>query len=69
VILSYLRSPAFERKKDRAARLTGDARYRAYGNLDIDITRNESPLVITNNQNCGSSSRRRSAAPTTARNG
>ena len=29
----------------------GDARYRAYGNLDIDITRNQSPLVITNNQN------------------
>jgi ABC-type transport system substrate-binding protein len=51
VILSYFHSPAYERKMDRAARLTGDARYRAYGNLDIDITRNQSPLVITNNQN------------------
>ena len=51
VILSYFDSPAYERKMDSAARLTGDARYRAYGNLDIDITRNQSPLVITNNQN------------------
>lgn len=36
---------------DAAAALSGDARYRAYGNLDIDITRNQSPLVITSNQN------------------
>jgi peptide/nickel transport system substrate-binding protein len=51
VILSYFHSPAYERKMDRAQRLTGDARYRAYGDLDVDITRNQSPLVITNNQN------------------
>ncbi|HEX3291809.1 MAG TPA: ABC transporter substrate-binding protein [Gaiella sp.] len=51
VVLSYFHSPAYERKMDRAQRLTGDARYRAYGDLDIDITRNQSPLVITNNQN------------------
>ncbi len=29
----------------RRRSLTGDARYRAYGTLDIDITRNQSPLV------------------------
>ena len=49
--LSYFDQPAYQRKMDTAARLTGDARFRAFGNLDIDITRNQSPLVITNNQN------------------
>ncbi len=49
--LSYFDHPGYQRKMDAAARLTGDARFRAYGNLDIDITRNQSPLVITNNQN------------------
>jgi ABC-type transport system substrate-binding protein len=48
---SYFNVPAYQKKMDAAARLTGDARYRAYGSLDIDITRNQSPLVITNNQN------------------
>ena len=42
---SYFDVPAYQRKMDAAARLTGDARYRAYGTLDIDITRNQSPLV------------------------
>ena len=49
--LSYFDVPAYQKRMDAAARLTGDARFRAYGNLDIDITRNQSPLVITNNQN------------------
>ena len=48
---AYFNKPAYNRKMDAAARLAGDARYRAYGTLDIDITRNQSPLVITNNQN------------------
>jgi ABC-type transport system substrate-binding protein len=48
---AYFDVPAYNRKMDAAARLTGDARYRAYGSLDIDITRNQSPLVITNNAN------------------
>jgi len=51
VNVSYFNEPAYQRKMDAAARLSGDARYRAYGNLDIDLTRNRSPLVITNNQN------------------
>jgi peptide/nickel transport system substrate-binding protein len=48
---AYFNSPAYQRKMDRAARLAGDARYRAYGDLDVELTRNQSPLVITNNQN------------------
>ena len=51
VNVSYFNDPVYQRKMDAAARLSGDARYRAYGNLDVDITRNRSPLVITNNQN------------------
>lgn len=51
VNVSYFNVPAYQKKMDAAARLAGDARYRAYGSLDIDITRNQSPLVITNNQN------------------
>jgi peptide/nickel transport system substrate-binding protein len=48
---AYFNLPAYNRKMDAAARLTGDARYRAYGTLDIDITRNQSPLVVLYNQN------------------
>lgn len=48
---SYFNVPAYQRKMDAAARLTGDARYRAYGSLDIDITRNQSPLVVFANSN------------------
>jgi peptide/nickel transport system substrate-binding protein len=48
---AYFNVPAYNRKMDAAARLSGDARYRAYGTLDIDITRNQSPLVVTNNAN------------------
>ena len=51
VNVSYFNVPAYQKRMDAAARLSGDARYRAYGQLDIDITRNQSPLVITNNQN------------------
>lgn len=48
---AYFNVSAYNRKMDAAARLTGDARYRAYGSLDIDITRNESPLVVLFNSN------------------
>ena len=46
---AYWNDPAYNRKMDAAARLSGDARYRAYGALDIDITRNASPFVISMN--------------------
>ena len=51
VNVSYFDNPTYQKRMDSAAKLAGDARYRAYGTLDIDITRNQSPLVITNNQN------------------
>ena len=51
VNVSYFDNPTYQKRMDAAAKLAGDARYRAYGTLDIDITRNQSPLVITNNQN------------------
>ena len=51
VNISYFDNPTYQKRMDAAAKLAGDARYRAYGTLDIDITRNQSPLVITNNQN------------------
>jgi peptide/nickel transport system substrate-binding protein len=48
---SYFNDPEINRKMDRAAALTGPARYRTYGNLDIEITRDKAPLAVTNNQN------------------
>ncbi|HEY8630354.1 MAG TPA: ABC transporter substrate-binding protein [Gaiellaceae bacterium] len=38
-------SPRYNRLLARASRLTGAARYRAYGRLDIDIARNAAPLA------------------------
>jgi peptide/nickel transport system substrate-binding protein len=46
---AYWNDPEYNRKMDAAARLSGDARYRAYGALDIDITRNASPFVVYQN--------------------
>jgi ABC-type oligopeptide transport system substrate-binding subunit len=46
---AYWNDPVYNRKMDAAARLTGDARYRAYGSLDVDITRNASPFVVVMN--------------------
>jgi len=34
---------------ERAAKLFGAARMRAYGNLDIDIMRNQAPWAVWNN--------------------
>lgn len=48
---SYFDDPAYNRKMEAAARLSGDRRYRAYGALDVDITRNAAPLAVTHNQN------------------
>jgi len=31
---------------EEASRLRGDARYRVYGALDVDITRNAAPFVV-----------------------
>jgi ABC-type transport system substrate-binding protein len=42
---SYFNSPKWNRALSRALRLTGNARYRAFGRLDIDLARQEAPAV------------------------
>jgi peptide/nickel transport system substrate-binding protein len=42
---SYFDSPKYNRRLDRASRLTGEARYRAYGQLDVDLARNAAPAI------------------------
>lgn len=42
---SYFNSPKYNRLLDRAARLTGRARYRAYGKLDVELARDAAPAV------------------------
>ena len=51
VDFSYFNSPAYNRKIAAAASLVGQARYRAFGNLDIDLAKNAAPLAsfITDN--------------------
>jgi peptide/nickel transport system substrate-binding protein len=48
--LGYFNSPKYNTRLDRASRLTGSARYRAYGKLDIDLSRNEAPSVAYENE-------------------
>jgi len=43
VNIAYFNSPKFNRLMERAAHLTGRKRYRAYGALDINITKNAAP--------------------------
>jgi peptide/nickel transport system substrate-binding protein len=42
---AYFNSPKYNRLLRRAAQLSGTARYREYGRLDIQIARNEAPLA------------------------
>jgi oligopeptide transport system substrate-binding protein len=48
---SYFNNPAYNRKIAAAASLVGQARYRAFGNLDVDLAKNVAPLAsyITDN--------------------
>jgi ABC-type transport system substrate-binding protein len=48
---AYFDDPVYNRKMEQAARLTGDLRYRTYGNLDIEITRKAAPFAVTGNSN------------------
>jgi peptide/nickel transport system substrate-binding protein len=41
--LAYFNDPTINKKLNQAASLTGDARYNAYGKLDIDITAHYAP--------------------------
>jgi peptide/nickel transport system substrate-binding protein len=51
VNFSYFNSPGYNRKIASASALVGQARYRAFGNLDIDLAKNAAPLAsfITDN--------------------
>jgi len=42
---SYFNSPRYNRLLDRAAQLTGDERYRTYGELDVKIAREAAPAI------------------------
>jgi ABC-type transport system substrate-binding protein len=48
---AYFDSPTYNRKMAEASRLSGAARYRTYGALDIDISRNAAPLATLYNTN------------------
>jgi len=42
---SYFNSPSWNAKLEAAARLTGEARYRAYAKLDVELARSEAPAA------------------------
>lgn len=42
---SRFNSPAFNRLLDAAGRLSGPARYKAYGSLDVRLIRDEAPAI------------------------
>jgi peptide/nickel transport system substrate-binding protein/oligopeptide transport system substrate-binding protein len=42
---SYFNSPKYNRLLDRAASLTGEGRYRAYGELDVQLSRDAAPAI------------------------
>jgi peptide/nickel transport system substrate-binding protein len=46
---SYFNNRSYNRKMERAAKLLGNARLKAYGNLDIDIMKNQAPTAVWNN--------------------
>jgi peptide/nickel transport system substrate-binding protein len=46
---SYFNDPAYNRRFDAAAKLTGAARYRAYAQLDSDLTRKAAPYIFEGN--------------------
>jgi peptide/nickel transport system substrate-binding protein len=48
---AYFDDPKFIKKMNAAAALSGDKRYKAYGNLDIDLSLNAVPWVARSNGN------------------
>jgi peptide/nickel transport system substrate-binding protein len=48
---SYFNDPSFNKRMQAAARMSGDARLRAYSALDRDITKNAAPLATYINTN------------------
>jgi len=49
--LAYFSDPAINKKLNEANKLSGDARYKAYGALDLEITKNHAPWVSYDNRN------------------
>jgi hypothetical protein len=49
--ISYFNSPKYNALLDAASRLTGPARYRVYGLLDVDLVRNSAPMVAYESEN------------------
>jgi peptide/nickel transport system substrate-binding protein len=45
VNFSYFNSSAYNRKIAKASALVGQARYRSFGNLDVDLAKNAAPLA------------------------
>jgi ABC-type transport system substrate-binding protein len=48
---SYLNVPEYNRLLERAGRLSGPARYRAYGELDVRIARDAAPAIAVASRN------------------
>jgi ABC-type oligopeptide transport system substrate-binding subunit len=48
---AYFNNPAYNRRMERAAKLLGAERLRAYGNLDIDLMQNQAPYAPWQNTN------------------
>ena len=51
VNFSYFDDPTYNKRMEQAAGLAGPARAKAYGQLDIDIAKNASPLAAWGNDN------------------
>ncbi len=49
--LAYFSSPKYNARLAAASRLTGSARYRAYGKLDVELARDEAPVAAYEAEN------------------
>ncbi len=49
--VAYFNDPKYNAKMAAAARLSGSARYKTYGNLDVDIMKNAAPWAVRSNFN------------------
>jgi len=49
--ISYFDDPAFNAKLDSAQALSGEARYAAFGDLDIELARDSAPWAAVDNRN------------------
>ncbi len=47
--IAYFNNPTYNKEMERASRLTGSARYTAYGNLDVNMMNKAAPWAPTHN--------------------